>query len=449
MTRKFSIPAARAMKNVQLNSFESDFEFIVENEVHKCPAFFAEFISPAVGRCRVSNLTVNTFTVEVSGVCGLFSQVIELCRGFEVNIAETSFPGIVLILQALDSIDFAAPFLEVILNEDITEANVKARLRLKDQNCFDHEAEISYLASHFEECHEGILRELTIPELTTVLSHHSLRVKNEDLIYDFICSFLDLNEEYQSLLESVQFEFLSNNCFSKFIIWSQDHFDAITYNVWLKICHRLSICPQLRIQSNSNRHSTLPVNHSTDPSFDPTKQFSANDLLVERLPFLHGIVCSLKHEHGSRWNNFVKVSSSSIYQPPTVYNCEFATHVSPFNGFASQNFSNSWLEYEFLHTKVYPTHYAIRSWFPGCSSNQWPRKWKVEGWTETGEQIELDDCTNSARDLIEDHLVLIFPIHKPQFVRRIRLTQIDKNKCNGDCLIISCFEIFGEIVQDD
>jgi hypothetical protein len=69
-------------------------------------------------------------------------------------------------------------------------------------------------------------------------------------------------------------------------------------------------------------------------------------------------------------------------------------------------------------------------------------------WNEAGEQIVLDDCTDTVRDLIQDHLVVIFPVHKPQFVRHIRLTQIGKNKCNGNCLIISCFEIFGEIIQD-
>jgi hypothetical protein len=136
---------------------------------------------------------------------------------------------------------------------------------------------------------------------------------------------------------------------------------VITYEVWLKICRRLSICPQLRIQSNSIRHSTFPIDHSINPSFDPTQKFSTDDLSVEQLPFLHGIIGSLKHEHGSEWKNFVKVSSSSICQRPTVYHCDFATNISPFNGFASQSLVNSWIEYEFLHSKVYPTHYAIRS----------------------------------------------------------------------------------------
>jgi hypothetical protein len=111
---------------------------------------------------------------------------------------------------------------------------------------------------------------------------------------------------------------------------------------------------------------------------------------IEQFPFLHGIVSSLKCEHSSELDKFLKISSSSIANSPSNYHCDFATNISPFNGFASQNNADSWLEYHFLHAKVYPTHYVIRSWFPGCASKQWPRKWIIEGWNDSDERVELD-----------------------------------------------------------
>jgi hypothetical protein len=70
----------------------------------------------------------------------------------------------------------------------------------------------------------------------------------------------------------------------------------------------------------------------------------------------------------------------------------------------------------------------------------------LEGWTDWGDTIELD--TRNRNSFLQDHFVVTFPIVRSAYIRRIRLTQIGLNKQKWDNLIVSCFEIFGDIIQD-
>jgi hypothetical protein len=250
--------------------------------------------------------------------------------------------------------------------------------------------EVEYLAVHFGQLPERIIVELSISDFTRILSHQSLQLKNEDSLYDLIFSRSNVNEEFLILLEFVRFEFLSNGKFMEFVLWSKEHFRIITESIWFNICRRLYDCPQLRVQSSSVRHSLPPINHSNDPPINNSIGFSTSEIRIEQFPFLHGIVSSLKCEHSSELDRFLKVSSSSIYNSPPNYHCDFATNISPFNGFASENIADSWLEYHFLHAKVYPTHYAIRLCFRSWISKQWPQKWIIERWNAFDERVELN-----------------------------------------------------------
>jgi hypothetical protein len=332
----------------------------------------------------------------------------------------------------------------------VNDENVLDRLKLESIYEISGGQEIAYLASRFDQTPESILRNLSVTNLKEILLHPLLRLKNEDALLNFILSQIENYIEFSKLLPLVRFEFLSNASFARYISWSTDRLALVDGEVWAAVCRRLSLYPPLLPHSNSARHAMPLSDHSKDPQPTPSLPFSDEEMTIERFPFLYGIVASVKAKHGSSWEEHLKVRSSSIHTYQLNYDCKYATNVSPCNGFASaEDISDAWLEYEFVDAVVFPTHYAIRSWFPKCTLAQWPLQWKLQGWTPDGEEIDLDAYTGDQQQSIQDHSVVTFPICRPRAVRRIRLTQIGKNKRGGLVLIISCLEIFGDIIHNN
>jgi hypothetical protein len=407
---RLEILSCAAMAHVRIDAYENDFEFLVNGMRYSCPSFLAEFISPAIARCRQNDPTVSTFVISVSCRRDLFPTVLQLCRGSAVEVGWEDLHGIVSIFTALDNPAFVRSMISALYGDAVSDANAIERLRLKCWASIRPDLEVSYLANRFHCLSESMLGELSDADLTQILCDPSLRLKSEDSLYAFLESRTVTALEFSNLLQFVRFEFLSNEAFSRFIAWSLTHANFVNGRLWVAICRRLPLCPLLRPHSSSARHSTPVIDHSSDPPVDQTLKFSNTEMAIERFPFLHGIVASLKQEHGSLWQNHVKVTSSSICDPRSSYDDVLATSVSPCSGFASKGVADSWLEYEFLHATVFPTHYAIRSWFPGCCTSQRQRQWTVRGWTPSNEEVDLDACT-TATDLIHDHLVVTFPIH--------------------------------------
>jgi hypothetical protein len=423
------------MRQVGINAYEQNFQFIIDGKVYACPGFVAEFLSPAVSRCRQIDSPIEIFRIKLPGTGNTFRKILNLGQGLETEIEKACLASLVPILREFENSEFLETFIQDHFTGDLTDDNVCERLKLK--------SEISYLTSSFGQLGETVIRQLSVSELSQILYHPLLQLQSEDSLYDFIASSLDEDADFSSLFRYIRFDFLSNERFWRFISWAKEHFDVVDASIWFGICCRISLCSLMRVQSSSIRHSEPPLNHST--------QQPNSDSPVECFPFLHGIIGSLKLEHGSSWTDFLKGSLSGIHAPisPYIYNHEFATDISLSNGFASTDVESSWLEYHFLHAKVYPTHFAVRSWFPGCSTDQWPKKWVLQGWNDSDELVELDADTDQERNLMLDNLVVTFPVRHPHFVRRIRFTQIGPSARNWHCLIISCLAIFGEIVQDE
>jgi hypothetical protein len=436
---KLSIPACGPMRNVRINEYENDFIFNVCGHSFSCPGFFAEVVSPAVSRCRSHDSTFEVFNVEMQGSDKIFQAALDLCSGSEVGVDDSTRRGLLVLFQTLENFDFVESVAGDCWKRELTKDNVCDVFQLKSELNLNVSREVSYLASHFGEIGETDLRRLSVSELSQVLSDKSLRLRTEDSLYDFISSFSE--GDFAQLLEFVRFEFLSNRKFCEFVKCTENHFDILNSPTWIQVTRRLL----MKIQMSSVRHSEIAFTNTVPPPNCP----------LDQLPLLHGIVASLRYEHGGSWKDFIEVSSSSIHAPAERYHRDYAADISPANGFASlDNDVNPWLEYRFPYATVRPTHYAIRSWFANCLHNQWPRKWKIEGWTDSGELLEVDTSIDSDADVLQDNLVVTFPVRNqkfvdhPQFLRRIRFTQLGLNNRNGKTLIISSLELFGEIRQD-
>jgi hypothetical protein len=70
----------------------------------------------------------------------------------------------------------------------------------------------------------------------------------------------------------------------------------------------------------------------------------------------------------------------------------------------------------------------------------------LTGWTANGEEVELDSTGGEIKS-IQDHAVVTFPVHKPHPVRRIRFTHVGNSQRGAPTLILSCLEIFGDIIH--
>jgi hypothetical protein len=444
MGRSIAIPACRPMQHIQIDAYAKDFTFYIGDKPYSCPRFFAEFLSPAVSACRATDPTITVFSADFKDGIDIFQRAVDLCKGKEIEVDQFTQERLMLLFHKLGNVAFYESIGETYWNGELTDDNICSRLRLRSGLNSDDSRELIYLASRFSLLPDAVLNELSVARLSQILSHPSLKLKTEDSLYDFIASRLDEHPDFFDLFEFLRFEFLTNAKFSEFLRCSQSHFDRLNPSIWNRLCQRLLISPQMRIQFSSVRHSKMPLGERDPPANCP----------LERLPFLRGIVGSLRCEHGASWKDFIKVTSSKSY-PERIYNHDNAIDISPANGFASApDVNNPWIEYHFPGARVRPTHYAIRSWFPGCSNKQWPLKWKLEGCNDSGEWVELDASINEDSDVLQDYLVVTFPVRNkdflghPQWLRRVKFTEIGCNKCNGPCLILSTLEIFGELMQN-
>jgi hypothetical protein len=324
---------------------------------------------------------------------------------------------------------------------ELSDTNVYDELRFKRELKVSCDSEVSYLASNF--CRLCSADKLAGDELRLILSQENLCVESEDWLYEFVSKLCRNDDKYFELFEFVRFEFVSHDTARDFVTLAGSRLDCLNGWIWMNFCRRLLLSPDLPLRSNSKRH---PEIFNRGRRLDP----KCEGVRIEHCPFRNGIIQSLKFERGDAWNDFVGVSCSKPYQATTnsIYGCHFATDVSPTNGFLSASEANSWIEYKFPRNRIFPTHYAIRSWFQGPSAKQWPKKWKLEGWNDE-QYFELDNWTDEDRDLMTDGVVVTFPIRTPQLVNRVRFTQVGPNNLHGNRLVISWFELFGDIIEND
>jgi hypothetical protein len=319
------------MANVRLDAYDRDFEFVADGHRYPCPAFFAEFHSPAVSRFRQTDPTLSTFSIGVSGIRGLFHSVFALCRGSEVSVSTADVATLISMFSALGNGALVESIFRLHGGDCVNDDNVVDRLRLKSMAGISVNQEAAYLAGRFDQLPDSILVALSVTDLREILVHPLLRLKSEESLLAFMLSRIESRLEFAELLPLVRFEFLSNASFGGFISWSADHLEVVNGELWASVWRRLALYPPLLPHSSSVRHATAVRDHSNDPQASSSLQFKQDEMPIERFPFLYGIVASLK----CRLSNHLKVRSSSIHAPVLHYDDKYATSVSPCNGFAS------------------------------------------------------------------------------------------------------------------
>jgi hypothetical protein len=173
-----------------------------------------------------------------------------------------------------------------------------------------------------------------------------------------------------------------------------------------------------------------------------------SDILAGIISHLTTKFCGNVHTKG-----IVSMTSSGAYSSDPSYAVQTVADPSPDSCFFSQfrdaeqdipNEPNNYVEYDFGHRSVKPTAYAIQS-YNELRGGSHPRSWVVEGQRpNSSEWIRLDE-KNDCPDLNGRNKKKLFPVRCEPRLRRIPFRNVGRNWYRHDRLVISTFEIFGQL----
>jgi hypothetical protein len=290
--------------------------------------------------------------------------------------------------------------------------------------------DLEFVASHFYEISTRDFGRIDIDSLREILSHSSLKIANEDTLFDLISSQFDSTTDYFGLLEYVRFEYLSVDCIRRFATVSRDHLGDLNLSIWARICDRLCLC--VPIQKRQPRHAARVATF--------TKRSGADDPLDGIIAFLSRRCGGNVHDRGVV--QVTSMSQSGSNEPKCIADLRADTK------FCSRGSPGQWVSYEFRTGTVHLTGYAIRSQYdrgPGCCHL---RDWLIETSVD-GDDWRIVDKRKNNGELNDQNVSRYFEIREDlrQDCRFVRLRQTGKSHANNDSLFFSSFEVFGDLIE--
>jgi hypothetical protein len=200
-------------------------------------------------------------------------------------------------------------------------------------------------------------------------------VKDEDWLLSFVIDLVSTNDKYFSLLESIQFEYLSESGIRQFVEFVSMSFDLLTFSIWTRLSNRL----------------VLPVSPRSANS-----RFFKGDLFI---PFeqdaLSGLICKLTKRFGGNVCDSGIVSVSVAHTHLTQYGREFNIgdpkvifDLDSRVGWYDQNKDPTWLRIDFPRHRIQVASYSIKF---GKESTRYTQQWILEGSNDGTSWQMLDD----------------------------------------------------------
>jgi hypothetical protein len=313
----------------------------------------------------------------------------------------------------------------------LTISNAIDRFRLTKAVNSDCDEALEFIASHFNEFDSSdLLRDLSIDELESILSHSSLKLVSEDDLCAFVLSGLDQELSSFGLFEYVRFEYVSVGVLERFCDLVGDHLEHLNVSIWSRIRTRL----------------LNPI------SIDPVKSRYRSVRLspVEGAP-LHGIISYLSrrcqgnvHEKG-----IVTVTGHDCHSDNSSYAASNAADLMVSSYFYSKNEPNQSLTYDFGDRRVNLSHYSLRSQYNAGENGYYLQSWVIEGSVDGANWTEVDRHEED-RSLNYRNPVQCFSVQNGGTdFRFVRLQQTGPNQyySPNHCLVISGFELFGGLTE--
>ena len=399
----------------------------------------AEFLSPKISRLRRTDASIDRYIFEdrsLSARLGFEALVSSLRQGTTLKVDASNFEALVRAASELENTECLSFLISAI---DISHLNVeKALLLLRvvpvlHNELFQAGDLVGFIASHFHEISKERLQSLDHETACLILEHPSLKVLDEDSLYDFVRARTETDPAFAHLFESVYFEYLSSDRINDFASFAGRFLlGRMNACIWTRICQRLVRAPAMSGDPRANKQSVTETSGLS---------FAYNSMKP-----LDGIIQHLSREFSGNVHSIgvVEVIASSFY-----VNCEpeNAARIGKDWDFYSQNKPDSWIRYDFKEMRVRPTSYSIRSYVGSPGLNH-PKSWVFEV-SNDGESWEVVDRRDDNSDLNDKYVIRNFPI-SPEVrgsFRFIRLRQTGENHAGDDKLVINSLEIFGTLFE--
>jgi hypothetical protein len=420
--------STRGLLNIPRSESRNDFEFVVGKRRYPCPWYVAAFVSPKL--CRKDSLygSQTEFIVETPDSNHQFEEVLSLGRGETVIFTSSNQSFFLSIAQEFENYELLFSIKDQ-LEPELTNSTVIPRLLERCEFNLPVNEEVKFVASHLYDFSLSSLSTLSLDLVEAIFSHPSLKIKNEDFLYELVISRMNEDSSFFKLLEFIKFEYLSSETLSNFWRIVSEHFDLLNISILSAICVRL-------IQDISPR--------------TPNSRLQGKEFVPNVSTPLDGVIAHLTRKCGGNVHErgVVTVTSSELFGSGPSYMAQNAADLTGNTFFHSQDLPDQWLCYDFGHRRIKPTHYSIRSRHDGGRDDHYPRSWVIEisndglNWEEI-DRREKDSSLNGR------NLTRLFKVSKSIECRMFRIRQIGRthNSCTNHYLVISGFELFGQLTD--
>ena len=420
--------------NVNWDHADTYFQFTCQDRVCRVHSVLAEFLAPRIASLRMSDPSCSSYAFRNDSpelFTALETIVTNLHRRTPVQVGPSNFLVLLQLAQELGNNELLSTLIAMLNFESLTLDT----LVLLFQTGIDLGAAFTgrfgnlrdYIASNFYKIQNETLRNLSLETATTLLSSPSLKIKDEDSLYDFVRHRSAEDANFMSLFEFVYFEYLSVDRIENFA-WFSDNaifFESINSSIWRRICLRLIRDTKL-----------LKSRRSVEVEFC----YNESDPLGGVFRYLTDQCGGNVHDRG-----VVNVTASGIYDKNYPKN---AVDLGTDSVFQSMRQNNGWICFDMGNLRVKPTSYSIRSheYGPGYAHL---KSWVLQVSNDGATWQEVDRQTNNPA-MNNKHVIRNFRVANvpSDGFRFVRLQQTGPNHQNDNFMIFSSFEIFGTLYDN-
>jgi hypothetical protein len=240
-TLEAKLSANGMMRNTTITKAENDFSFVVGNNRCSCPWFIAAFLSPKIAKLHALDPLICEFHLETKDPKQEFEQFLSLGWDTSFIIDDDHLLFIHSIVRELSNCELSG-LIDKKLERDLNISNVLERLRDSETFDFPSDKLIAFVASHFYQFNSSQVSNISLSTFSSILSHESLQIQDEDSLYDLLSQYFDKSSAYFSLVEHLHFDYLSQVCISHFNSFSSDHFELVNQFIITESSNIRSCC---------------------------------------------------------------------------------------------------------------------------------------------------------------------------------------------------------------
>jgi hypothetical protein len=408
---------------------EDKFRFIVGTETYECPIYVAAFLSPKIAQLRFLDRTTNEFEINTDDRNHLFGNILSLGEGNGFSIDKSTLPFVVSLSRELGNDEILKMVAGEFDQEETVEACISRLCSVGDSEV-SMSNDVSYLASHFDQVSRSDFRRLSVEHAEWIVGTSSLRLENEDQLFDLISSRVCESRDFYGLFEYVRFGYLSVEAMTRFTELSVGFCEMLNAGIWHRICSRL--CYPVSAPKLPSRFVRRPL-------------FSARSGAEHRL---NGIIESLTKQSGGNVHDRGLVNITSLSTAGTVYHPKEAANLDADTKFGSGSGENQWLCYGFRTGTINLTGYSIRSQYDCGQGGFHLRHWVIET-SMDGNEWTIVDARTDNHELNQKNVTIWFWIaeERHQRCRFVRLRQTGKSHSKSYEIWLSLFEVFGDFFE--